>query len=129
MDVQSVFVSNNHTRISTTKWSTQIGHFFDSGRVKKHVRGPDLTVFPVSKAPDLVMLFIKNQGPSYSVLKLRMPDLLETSAMPSHLLFILLCQIPNLIPKCKAVLLNYYLIKPVTSLLPRLSKCQKNLVR
>lgn len=58
----------------------------------------------------------------YTLLEFQMPDLLETSAIPCHLPFILLCLISNVIPECKVVLLNMFVINSVTLVLPELIK-------
>ena len=71
MDGQSVFVSSDHTRISTTKSSTHMKHFLSNRKSKRHVGGSDVTEYPVSKARDLVIPCVKNTAPGHAPLENR----------------------------------------------------------
>lgn len=52
---QFVFVSRNHTGISNIKLSTHIWDFVRNKQAKKHVKGSDITKYPVSKLQNLIM--------------------------------------------------------------------------
>lgn len=66
MDEQSIFVSSNHIHIPTTKLSKHVEHFSGIRYAKTYDRCSIITVFPLSKALDMVMLRVKSKGPGYA---------------------------------------------------------------
>lgn len=65
IDDRSVLVTSNHTWILTTKLSSYIRHFLESGKSKRHFGGSVVTEYSMSKALDLVVLLVKSIGPGH----------------------------------------------------------------
>ncbi len=74
---KSVFVSSNHTQISTIKLSPQIKHLLGNGHAKKNDESSNITA----------SAFSKHKTQSFSIAKANIFDQLDTSANLSHLFF------------------------------------------